>query len=319
METKGMAIPMPMKKYDVMVVGEIYVDHVFSGFRRWPAPGEEVHTDNYLRELGGGTVNTACALARLQRRVRMVGLINEDDRPWFNVRLERFGLSSDGLHSDALATGTTVSISTADERSFYTYPGANRNLPDLLGNPSLIDELTAARHVHFAMPLAVKLARQLLPVLRESGCTTSLDVGFSPDWLRDPENAWTCRTIDYFFPNEKEAGILSGKDSPDAFRGWALSAGIPCGVIKLGSAGAAAMQGQWLQVLPPRVDAVDTTGAGDAFNAGFIDGVLDGASIQECLRRACICGALCTTRVGALAGLPDVSSLRDTYEQTYGT
>ena len=57
---------------------------------------------------------------------------------------------------------------------------------------------------------------------------------------------------------------------------------------------------------------------GDAFDAGFIDGVLNGESTQDCLRRACICGALCTTQVGALDGLPDSFSLRSTDEQTYG-
>jgi sugar/nucleoside kinase (ribokinase family) len=309
-----------MKHVDVIVVGEVFADHVFSGFRSWPAPGEEVHTDHYLRELGGGTVNTACALARLQRRVRIVGLIGEADRPWFASRLGGFGLSADGLRSDALGTGTTVSISTADDRCFYTYPGANRHLPDLLREPAVLDELASARHVHFAMPLAASQARQLLPALREAGCTTSLDVGFSSDWLRDADNRWTCRTVDHFLPNQKEAEILCGRGDLDAFRDWIAAMEMPCGVIKLGADGAAAfVRDHWQIVQPPRVDALDTTGAGDAFNAGFITGLLAGESMQTCLRRACICGALCTTQPGALAGLPDSSSLQKTYEQTYGS
>lgn len=314
-----MAFPEPMKRWDVVSVGEIYADHVFNGFERWPAPGEEVCTDHYFRELGGGAINTACGLAQLQCRVRLIGLIGEADRGWFEARLKRFGLSADGLRSSSLDTGVTVSVSTREDRSFYTYPGANRRLGELLDDASIHEELIAARHVHFAMPLNAELAKRLLPLLRKAGCTTSLDVGFSPDWLRDPGNQWTCRAVDYFFPNQAEAQVLTGSQSADAFREWAASMNLRHGVIKLGAAGAAAVvQGRLLQVPPPHVDAVDMTGAGDAFDAGFIAGVLNGESPQECLRRACICGALCTTRIGALQGLPDSLSLRSMYEQTYG-
>jgi sugar/nucleoside kinase (ribokinase family) len=319
METESMAFPEPMKRWDVVSVGEIYADHVFNGFERWPAPGEEVCTEHYFRELGGGTINTACGLARLQRRVRLIGLIGEADRAWFETRLKRFCISTDGLRSSPLDTGVTVSVSTREDRSFYTYPGANRRLSELLHDSSTHAELIAARHVHFAMPLAADLARRLLPILRKAGCTTSLDVGFSPEWLRDPANQWTCRAVDYFFPNQREAQVLSGELSPEAFRAWAESMDIRNAVIKLGAAGAAAVvQGKLLHVPPPHVDAKDMTGAGDAFDAGFIDGVLNGESPLECLRRACICGALCTTRIGALEGLPDSFSLRSIYEQTYG-
>ena len=314
-----MAFPQPMKRWDVAVVGEIYADHVFSGFQRWPAPGEEVHADHYIRELGGGAVNTACGLARLQRRVRLIGLIGEADRAWFETRLKGFGLSADGLRSDALNTGVTVSVSTAEDRSFYTYLGANRRLTELLDEATIRAELITARHVHFAMPLMADLAKRLFPLLHKAGCTTSLDVGFSPDWLRDPANRWTCRAVDYFFPNQSEAQVLTGDESAEAFRDWSSSMDIRHGVIKLGAAGAAAIvNGGLLRVPPPHVDAVDMTGAGDAFDAGFIDGVLNGESTENCLQRACICGALCTTRIGALEGLPDFSLLRSTYEQTYG-
>jgi sugar/nucleoside kinase (ribokinase family) len=320
MEKEGMAFSEPMKRWDVVVVGEIYADHVFSGFQRWPAPGEEVHAEHYLRELGGGAVNTACALARLQHRVRLIGLIGEADRSWFETRLQGFGLSAQGLRSDPLGTGVTVSVSTREDRSFYTYLGANRRLAEVLDDATVRAELIAARHVHFAMPLAANLATRLFPLLRKAGCTTSLDVGYSPDWLRDPANQWTCRAVDYFFPNQTEAHVLTGDDSAEAFRDWASAMAIQHGVIKLGAAGAAAVvNGELLHVAPPRVEAIDMTGAGDAFDAGFIDGVLSGESTEDCLRRACICGALCTTRTGALEGLPDSLSLRSIYEQTYGT
>jgi sugar/nucleoside kinase (ribokinase family) len=55
------------KRWDVVTVGEIYIDHVFSGLQNWPLPGEEIFTRNYLRELGGGAAITACGLGRLNR------------------------------------------------------------------------------------------------------------------------------------------------------------------------------------------------------------------------------------------------------------
>lgn len=67
----------------------------------------------------------------------------------------------------------------------------------------------------------------------------------------------------------------------------------------------------------PAINLVDTTGAGDAFDAGFIDAILDAASPEESLRRACICGALSTRSAGALDGLPNREELREVYDETY--
>ena len=71
------------------------------------------------------------------------------------------------------------------------------------------------------------------------------------------------------------------------------------------------------QVSSPLVEAVDTTGAGDAFDAGFIDALLDGASPEDCLKRACICGALSTRAAGALSALPEREEVEQIHEQTY--
>jgi sugar/nucleoside kinase (ribokinase family) len=70
-------------------------------------------------------------------------------------------------------------------------------------------------------------------------------------------------------------------------------------------------------MVPPVVDVVDTTGAGDAFDAGFIDALLDDAEPEDCLRRACICGGLSTRVAGALGALPNRKELRKVYEETY--
>lgn len=315
-----MAISVDLKTWDVAVVGEIYADHVFSGFPRWPGPGEEVLARDYLRELGGGSINTACGLSRLGRRSRLVGLIGDADFDWFEGRLSEFGVGVGGIRLGTDGTGTTVSVSTHEDRSFFTYLGANRGLTELLEVPAVVADLAAARHVHFAMPLARELALHILPELRQAGCTTSLDVGFSPEWLRDPANHATCREVDFFLPNAKEASLLVGDDDPAAYATWAEAQGLRHIVLKLGAQGALVASGDAARrISAPLVTALDTTGAGDAFDAGLIDAWLDGESLDRCVERACVCGALCTTAAGALQALPHPLQLRTLRERTYGS
>jgi sugar/nucleoside kinase (ribokinase family) len=95
-----------MKVWDVTVVGEIYIDHVMSGFATWPRPGEEVTTENYTREIGGGCAITACGLSRLGKSVNLVGVIGEDDAPWLEKRLADFGVTGQGLHRVSGPTGS---------------------------------------------------------------------------------------------------------------------------------------------------------------------------------------------------------------------
>jgi sugar/nucleoside kinase (ribokinase family) len=308
-----------MKLFDVTVVGEIYIDHVFSGFATWPKPGEEVFTDQYLQEIGGGAANTACGLARLGRSVRLVGAIGAADAQWFRTRLDQFGVSSDLLTLREDRTGVTMSVSTTEDRSFFTYLGANSHLLTLLDDEALLEQMKQSRHVHFALPLDPHTAIHILPELRSAGCTTSLDVGFQPAWLSDPESLVACRATDYFLPNEREASIVCGGDGND-YLAFAEEQGLPRGILKLGPRGAAmATGGRRYSVPSPDVTVVDTTGAGDAFDTGFIDALLDGAGPEDCLRRACICGGLSTRTAGALRGLPLRDQIERLYEQTYAS
>jgi sugar/nucleoside kinase (ribokinase family) len=309
-----------MKIWDVTVVGEIYIDHVMSGFNTWPKPGEEVVTEHYTREIGGGSATTACGLSRLGKSVNLVGVIGRDDAPWVERRLGDFGLSDQGLRKLAGPTGVTLSVSTRQDRSFFTHIGVNRYVSEELRIPEVLASLTQARHVHFAMPLAHELAATLLPELAKAGCSTSLDVGFQPAWLTDAVNHATCQTVDYLLPNEKEGALLSGSEAPADYFAFARRHRFRNRVLKLGARGAMIeTDGPPVLIEPPSVVAIDTTGSGDAFDAGFIDALLEGATWDERLRRACICGALSTRVPGALAGLPNREELRSTYEQTYGS
>lgn len=294
------------KSLDVAVVGEIFVDHILHGFERWPELGQEIYCDRYVREIGGGTANTACALAKLGRKTAIYGCIGTDDAGWLRARLAACGVLDEALEEIEGASGVTVSVSTSDDRTFFTYPGANRELANRLASRAFSSALAEARHVHFACPISFEAADALFPALRDSGCTISLDAGWHPKWLQSPETAKILRMLDWFFPNRKEASCMTRLENPRLENPRDILRRLGCGIaLKLGREGAAMLDGDKLLVVEaPETEVVDTTGAGDAFNAGFLDAFLDGGRPVEWLRRGVICGSLSTRAAGALAGLP---------------
>ncbi len=305
--------------YDVTVIGEIYQDHVFSGFAAWPAPGEETFTDQYQWELGGGGVITACALARLGRSVQLIGVAGEADMPRIAERLADFGVSARNIVQSQVRTGVTVSISTVQDRSFFTYHGANGELTArLLGNEDLLALAARARHVHLAMPVSASLAAHALPLLRAHGATTSLDVGHHIGWLQDEASLGVLSAIDYTMPNAKEATVLSG--GPQQYLERCRILGLQNALVKLGPDGAVMLRnGVEYRAASPDVQVVDTTGAGDVFDAGFIDAMLRGEEPQGMLEQACACGAMSTRAAGALRALPTKAEILTALQETYAS
>jgi ribokinase len=304
------------KSRNIAVAGEVYVDHIFTDFDHVPLPGEEVFAEQYRREAGGGTVNTACALARLGHHSSIFGVFGEDEESWLRLRLSSFGVHVEHAVSSQLPNALTVSMSTTSDRSFLSYAGANRLLEKYVTVPETVAALSMADHIHFAMPLEIELAKILLPGLRSAGCTLSIDPGWRKDWFLNPENLDVLRMVDLFLPNESEAQLLTGYKNPEQALRACAELGLEHTVIKLGPRGAVAFRHDRLySVAPPDVQVVDTTGAGDAFDAGFIDAWLSGADIEEQLRRACICGSLSTRAHGALTALPFREEMIDVVQE----
>jgi ribokinase len=304
------------KSRNIAVVGEIYIDHIFTDFDHVPLPGEEVFADQYRREAGGGTVNTACALARLGHRCSVFGVFGKDEEAWLRSRLGSFGVHSGHVASSDLPNAITVSMSTTTDRSFLSYAGANQSLARYVGLPGTIAALSQAEHVHFAMPLETELAEKILPALRFAGCTLSIDPGWRKDWLLSPASPDMLRMVDFFLPNENEAQLLTGRNEPEDVLHAFSALGLGCTVIKLGPRGAMTLQkNRIFTATPPDVHVIDTTGAGDAFDAGFIDAWLAGIDIEEQLRRACICGSLSTRARGALSALPSREEMLEFSQQ----
>jgi ribokinase len=290
---------------NIAIAGEIYVDHIFTDFDHVPLPGEEVFAREYYREAGGGTVNTACALARLGYASSVFGVFGEDEGAWLRSRLRAFEVNADHVTSVPLPNALTISMSTTSDRSFLSYAGANSMLDGYMTLPGTAAALSHAHHIHFAMPLEASTARTILPALHERGCTISIDPGWRKDWFQSSDCLEVLRMVDLFLPNESEAQLLTGETEARQLLRACAALGVKHTVIKLGGRGAAAYtHGRLHTVAPPEVDVIDTTGAGDAFDAGFIDAWLAGADIEEQLWRGCICGALSTRARGALSALP---------------
>jgi len=305
----------PSKPLDAIVAGELYTDLILSGFDFWPQPGQEAFAKKFHREVGGGASNTACGMARLGSAVSVLGVVG-DDGDWLVRQLAQKGVATSHIICDpAEPTAFTVAISMTEERSFLTYPGANRSFPAALTRSAAAKCLAEAAHVHLAFPPDLSTAAKLLTSIRANGCTVSLDVGWHEHWLRDARLREILPLLDLFFPNESEAHCIAGETDPERILHWFSAAGIRRVALKLGARGAALLwDGEIRFDTPPRVRPVDTTGAGDSFNAGFLHSWLRGEPPHTCLRTANICGALSTEAYGGVAGVPDAGRLQQLLE-----
>lgn len=300
------------KRWEVLTVGDVFIDLVLSGFSRWPAPGEEVQAQSLSREVGGGAAITACGLARLGVTTGLFAAVGHDG-DWLRQRIVKFGVDPTGLQVDeSETTALTVAVSTREDRSFFTYAGANRRLPSLLarGAPGR-RLLRKADHVHLALPIDPGLLRELAVELHAFGTTLSLDVGWVEEWLLDPASLAVLSTVDLFLPNEREAEAMTGEVDPEGMLVRFAEAGARKVVLKRGAQGAMVRAGgEVITILPPPVTPVDTTGAGDCFDAGFLAAWRRGLSLKTCLEVGNLCGALSTTAPGGLAGFPTEAARR---------
>lgn len=292
--------------FDVITVGDVFMDIVMTGFPAWPQPGEEAFATEIFREAGGGAAITACGLARLGADVGTLAMVGQSDGHWLIERFRENNVSTELIQTTAnKATGTTISVSTAQDRSFFTYNGANSSLIELLGDKTIRQQMCHSRHVHFACPIAPELLSELTDLLHASSCKVSIDVGWHPDWLTNQACCQALKKVDIFFPNEREAGLMTSERTPEAMLRKFVEAGFRRVVLKLGEAGSMTLwDGEIIHCPPHPVRPVDTTGAGDSFDAGFIAGYQKGLALHKCLRMANICGALSTTGLGGIAAFP---------------
>lgn len=295
------------------MAGEFFFDLIFHHLPRLPKLGEELKTDNFALALGGGAVTTALTLARLGQPVELASAVGDSVLDRFALtELRRGRVDTRSVRQEKGSMGAiTVAVSLRRDRYFLTYMGANAVLERHLLSPSLRRRFGQARHVHFGLsPQRWEPFVRLVGWLRGRGVSTSWDLGWNPQAAREPAFRRLCRLLDIAFYNRDEALRYSRTTTPRAALERLAAAG-QCVVIKLGAQGALAVgpDGRVRRAAAHKVRAVETTGAGDAFNGGFLHAWVSGRDLSECLRAGNVCGALSTRVPGGSAGVPTRAEL----------
>ncbi len=305
----------------ILVAGELNADLVMTGLPSLPVLGHELLGSDFCIVMGSSSAITAARLATLGADVDFVGLVGDDDLGRFVTdSLAGFGVGTDYIQRvEASATGVTIALTYENDRALLTYPSVMTDFDGEAITPSLLSGYT---HIHvgsFFLQVGLQAALpRLFRVAHEQGLTTSLDVGWDPyeQWLNIPHLKPTLAETDFFFPNEDEATILSGGAwNPAKLAGQVRDTLV----VKRGAQGALAIQpegGKMLEVSALPVNVVDTTGAGDAFNAGFLYAVIVARdTLENALKFAAACGAQAVMQVGGASNAPDAATIRDFLNQ----
>ncbi|WP_174801927.1 carbohydrate kinase family protein [Martelella limonii] len=273
----------------VLCVGRIYCDLIFTGLSRLPVLGREVFADALTIAAGGGAFISAAHFADVGRHAALVGRLGHD--PMSVVVEGQLGESGVDLafleRADDAGPQITVASVIGSERAFLT----RRAGP---AEPATLDAALTwpkARHLHIAEYATLAEMPDLVTRAKASGLTVSLDPSWDDALIGDQALVANCRGVDLFLPNLEEAREITGESVPGAMLA-ALQPHFPSVVIKAGGEGAYAGTPDGMLHNPAEnVPVTDTTGAGDAFNAGFVDRWLSGDDMAKALAAAIRAGS----------------------------
>ena len=295
------------RSYDILVAGEINPDLILSD------PGlsfqfgqQETLVEDATLTIGSSSAIFACGAARLGLRVGFIGVAGDDFFGSYMLQAMREkGVDVSPVVIDpAQKTGLSVIFSRGVDRAIITHPGA---MQALRAEQVTDERLVQARHLHVASYYLQTALQSGLPDLfhraRRLGLTISLDT----NW--DPSGEWVgmdalLGMIDIFLPNEAEVLSLARAANLDGALDRLARDSLTL-AVKLGSKGGAARRGNERVSAPAiPVQVVDTVGAGDSFDAGFICGFLRGWDLLQSLRLGVVCGSLSTRHAGGTAAQP---------------
>ena len=295
-----------MRPFDILVAGEINPDLILSGDVVPAFNQTEKLTDSAVLTIGSSSAIFACGAARLGLKVAFVGVCGGDLFGRFmleELQKRKVDVSHVIVRQEG-QTGLSVILNHGTDRAILTHLGLIAALRAIDIPEALLQE---ARHLHVASYFLQTGLQLDLPNLfrraRSFGLTTSLDTNY------DPSESWVgfdelLSVTNVFLPNEKEARSLSGEEKIDAAADI-LGRKVETLAIKLGSEGALGVhKSEKVQVTSIAVNVIDTVGAGDSFDAGFVYGYLNGWSLEKSLQLGCVCGGLSTQRAGGTDGQP---------------
>ncbi|MUN39510.1 carbohydrate kinase family protein [Actinomadura litoris] len=297
---------------DVFLSGQVFMDMIFTGLPGLPPPGTELFTDG-LGSAPGGIANIAVAMSRLGLRVGLAAPFGDD---LFGAYLWRTLAEQEGVdlgHSrrvTAWPTPVTVSLAYDSDRSMVTYA---KPMPDLASGAG--DGTGDAGEAVLGSPppparaCFVDIERPVpgwAKEMRKAGTTVFADLGWDATETWSSEVLDRLEDVDVFLPNAVEAMAYTRTGSPEE-AARALSARVPVVVVKRGGDGAIAIDsttGEVAETTALPVEALDATGAGDVFAAGFLFGTLAGLPLAERLRFANLCAGLSVRHRSGSLGAP---------------
>lgn len=296
-------------RFDVSIAGEINLDLILYGLpEEIPLEREMLATD-FQVTLGGSSAIVAHNLGVLGATVGFTTRLGSDELG--RIALERLAASGADLSQivyaeDGTRTGATVLLPHGPRRRILTYPGTMSGMCRADLN---FEYLASARHFHLSSLFLQQALAPDLPALfrdlKQAGLTLSLDTNDDPDDRWDGVLHDLLGYVDVLLPNAEEACRIARRDTvEEALR--VLSKRVPCIAAKCGPDGALVQMGDTLtRIAPLRVEPVDTIGAGDSFDAGFLLGYVRGAEPVECAAAGNITGALSTLRAGGTEAFRD--------------
>jgi sugar/nucleoside kinase (ribokinase family) len=278
--------------------GRIFLDFIFSGLDRVPTAGEEHYSKNFAAMLGG-TFNVARALVRLNIDAHLAADVGTDlpSRIVRSLWDQAHVPTTFRREIAQAATAITCSYSMPHDRAFLSYV-------DPLPRPDASPDLLIRHKVgHVVLP-GFPHDESLLPMLekaRELKIPSYLDGQFTERSSDHPFVRKHISLVEYFMCNSLEARALTGHEDP-AKAALALAEIAPAAIVKAGADGAAlARDGKIVRCVAPRVEFVDSTGAGDCFLAGFVYAKVHDKDDKEALRIATAVGSLTCTGPGGEA------------------
>ena len=284
--------------FDIVIPGHYFCDIIFTRLKEFPSLGTEIYSEGVKVVPGGGALNTATGLRRLGINVGWVGALGTD---FFSQYVKGY-IQQEKLDTslvkqlDVPLERVTVALSYPSDRAFITYVQKAQNITALV-NEAL--EKATFRHLHFPSLTVHEDMPELLKDCKAKGIRVSMDCQHREETLEMPLVQKILSQVDIFMPNALEARRITGESE----LGVALDrlSNITTGlVVKNGSEGAMAQFGTTtFHSNAFEVNPLDTTGAGDSFNAGFLAAYLQNMPIKTCLRWGNYCGGQSTLGYGA--------------------
>lgn len=290
---------------DCLSVGILVADHLCAPIDHLPVAGELVMSERLPLHIGGCAANAAMDLAKLDVSVGVIGGVGEDSFGDFIIgTLNRSGVDTRGVrrHAGVETSGTLIINVQGEDRRFIHTAGASAVMRAADIPLDLVQQAKVLYVGGYLLMEALEPERlaEVFRVARAAGVKTVLDVVLPGPGDHWPRLAPLLPETDVFLPNTDEAAILTGLKDPLAQAQHILDTGVKTAVVTCGGEGTILLsENLRLRAGVYPCDYVGATGAGDAFDAGFIAGLVAGADPRECLRWGSALGASCVRSISA--------------------